>query len=203
MAPVGDRLCPSSLPMLSFPPPPPPLLYAFSRLLPLLSDWIQTLSRVQFDNDSENIITNNNNSSSNNSSSRENRRGGDEGINSSHHSRTQTASSSTNANATATERRVCASLLSRCLGARNSANTVVSKFLELRVDEEDRGSGHPPAALVAVAGRGIRTKYKISNSVPGWGSSGKGGGWGSVGVSAAATATATAIAKKRPRLEIG
>lgn len=91
----------------------------------------------------------------------------------------------------AEERRRCASLFSRCLAARSSANTAVSKFLELKVDGDSRGSAGPSAA--AAGGRG-----KGGGKAGAWSGSsmrGSGGSWLGSGLTAAA-------APKKPRLQI-
>lgn len=95
-------------------------LHDIDRILPLMSDWIHTLSRVTFGGSSMSPLT---------TPSASVRRQGSGGS-TSQSGRVETPSGS--------ERQVCADLLRRCLALRNSVNTVVSKFLELRIDEEGR-----------------------------------------------------------------
>lgn len=45
-----------------------------------------------------------------------------------------------------TERRSCAVLLSRCLATRAAANTAVSKYLELKIDEDGSGGARRATA---------------------------------------------------------
>lgn len=143
------------------PPAPPP-----SRLLPLLSDWIQTLSRVHFDDD--------NGDHGDGSGSR-----GGEGASGRLEGRATTTAAvpatpgpSTSASVSAVETRACANILSRCLAMRNSANTAVSKFLELRIDEgaeegvggrggRGRGAGSTAAASVAPAAKKPRLEIRM------------------------------------------
>lgn len=75
------------------------------------------------------------------------------------------------------EQRMCSSLLSRCLAARNAANAVVSKFLELKIDDGGGGGGAETGA------RHLGSK-KGGDSVAGGGS--VRGGWGGVGAGSSA-----------------
>lgn len=138
-----------------------------SRLLPLLSDWIQTLSRVHFDDD-----VGGDHDSTNNA------RGSGQEQGQSRGTAAAATASALGPSTSAAQVRVCASLLSRCLAARNSANTVVSKFVELRIDEEDEGGGG------------------------GGGKSGGKGGAGRGGGAASSSSAPSALAGKKPRLQI-
>eukprot|EP00903_Cladosiphon_okamuranus_P006995 g6806.t1 len=131
-----------------------------TRLLPLLSDWIQTLSRIHFDVEDD----------LNGGSDGNNTRGS--GLNQGHPS--GSAAAAFGPSTAIAEVRVCSSLLSRCLAARNSANTVVSKFVELRIDEEEEACG---------------------------GGSRKGGGGRSGGTGSGSSAS-SAGKKPKPRLQI-
>ncbi|CAN0564173.1 unnamed protein product, partial [Ectocarpus sp. 12 AP-2014] len=129
-----------------------------SRLLPLLSDWIHTLGRVHFGDDDNSRLDSNHAGAGN--------------------TRREASGGESTAPATAgggAERRACASLLSRCLAVRNSANALVSKFVELRIDEEGgRGASWSSSSSWSVAPTAKQTRLQIRmDSLRGKGSGGR------------------------------
>lgn len=123
-----------------------PASFHSHRLLPLLSDWIQTLSRVDVDT----LGSSDNNF---NCGIGEDRSGNPDGEEP--HSLSPASS---------TERRTCAGLLGRCLAVRNSANTVVSKFLELKLDQQQK-DGKKDGRVSARSDGALQAKNAISSGV--------------------------------------
>lgn len=118
------------------------------RLLPLLSDWIQTLGRVHFD-DNDNGDNSNNNGGNTGSTTTTATTGGREGQR--RHAAAAAAAPGPSASVSVSERRTCARLLGQCLSARNTANILVSKFVELRLDEEGAVGGGEGLGLAAAS----------------------------------------------------
>ncbi|CAM9823920.1 unnamed protein product [Scytosiphon promiscuus] len=150
-----------------------------SRLLPLVSDWIQTLSRVHFDDDDNDNDDSTNSSNSNTGSTTSTTSAmiaaNTAGEGGRRHTAAASASAASARSAAApgrsappvsvSERRTCAGLLGRCLATRNSANTLVSKFIELRLDEDGAGRGGGEglslAASVSVSSASKKKRLKI------------------------------------------
>lgn len=162
-----------------------------------MSDWIQTLSRVTFEDISTTTASATTAGPTNNTAAQA---GGQRKENGDSASPRTTTTSTAGA---AAERRACALLLARCLSARNAANAVVSKFLELRVHEDDvkkqkeygTGSGD---------GRGTTMMSKAGEAGVGGSRGGvfvvtrKGRGWGKGERKGAGVGTGA----KKPRLQI-